>query len=182
MRVLTMHFYRIVQFHTQGRFCASLSVRVSDSVHPLMYSRKKLQTNLVTKYTALCQHSPQDITHFYIVLQFYIRGNFALACCPRKKMLSEIKLSQPSLIHPLSPHMPLSTSKYNPNTNSSQNIPLFPSLGLGLGLVLGLGLGLRLGLRSNYTLARNRYISLHTTTRVAYYFYLYVIYKYYQTN
>ena len=63
-------------------------------------------------------------------------------------------------------------------------------LGLGLGLRLGLRLWLRLWLwlrlclrlRYNQPLARNRYISLHATTQVAYYFYLYIIRNYYRTN
>ena len=50
--------------------------------------------------------------------------------------------------------------------------PLFPSLELGLGL----------GLQANQPLACNRYIPLHTTTRVAYYFYFYVLRKAYYTN
>ena len=47
-------------------------------------------------------------------------------------------------------------------------------------LVLGLWLGL--GLQSNQPLTRNRYISLHATTQVDYYFYFYVLCKYYHTN
>ena len=103
---------------------------------------------------------------------------FAPTCHPRKRIMSEKKLSQSSLIYPRSPHTSLSTSKYNSNANSSQNIPLFPSLGLELGL----GLGLKLGLRSNQPLARNSYIPLHATTWVSYYFYSCVLSNYYHTN
>ena len=48
--------------------------------------------------------------------------------------------------------------------SNSKHFPFY------LGLGLGLGLGLVLGLRSNHLLARNRYISLHATTQVAYFF------------
>ena len=61
---------------------------------------------------------------------------------------------------------------------TSCNISLFHYLGLGLGIVLGLGLGSY----SNHPLARNRYKSLQTTTRVASSFYLYVLRKYYHTH
>ena len=95
--------------------------------------------------------------------------------------------------------MSFPTSKYDSNTNFSKNISLFPYLVLvvvlELGLVLGLGLGLRLrlglwlwlglglglGLQSNQPPARNRYISLHATTWVTYFFKC-VICKYYNNN
>ena len=35
-----MNFHRLVQFHIQGRFCVSLAVRVSNSGHPITYSRQ----------------------------------------------------------------------------------------------------------------------------------------------
>ena len=59
-----------------------------------------------------------------------------------------------------------STSKYDSNTNLSCNIFLFSYLGSGLGSRLGLGLRLR----SNQTLTRNWYKSLHATTQVPSYF------------
>ena len=49
----------------------------------------------------------------------------------------------------------------------SKHFPFY-LLGLCLGLELGLGLGLGLG--SNHPLASSSYISLYTTTPVAYYF------------
>ena len=39
LRVLIMHFYRLVRFHTQRRCRSSLSVRLSDLGHPVMYIR-----------------------------------------------------------------------------------------------------------------------------------------------
>ena len=38
--VLTIHFYIHVQFHARRCFCASLSVRVSYSGHPVSYARQ----------------------------------------------------------------------------------------------------------------------------------------------
>ena len=35
--VLVMQCYRLIIFHTQRRFCAGLSVRVINSVHPVTY-------------------------------------------------------------------------------------------------------------------------------------------------
>ena len=67
-----------------------------------------------------------------------------------------------------------STSKYVSNKYSSQNIPLFTSLGLGLGLGLGL--------QPNQRLPCNWYKSLHATTQIFSYFYLYVICKYQHTH
>ena len=40
LRVLIVYFYIIIQFHPRRRFWASLSVRVSDSDHPVMYARQ----------------------------------------------------------------------------------------------------------------------------------------------
>ena len=119
---------------------------------------------------------------------------FAPFCRPSRKISYGKKLSHSSLIHPRLPHTSFPTSKYNSNTNQSQNIPLFPYLGLGLGLGLGLQLGLRLrlrlrlrlglrfSLRSNKPLDHNRYISIHAIKLVSYYFYFYVLCKYYHTN
>ena len=72
-----MHFYRRVRFHTQRNFWANLSVRVSDSGHPVMYARIFLQTSPVKKYTDACQHDPHDVIWFCIILRFYIRRNFS---------------------------------------------------------------------------------------------------------
>ena len=38
-RVLIIHFYRLIRFCTRRHFYASLSARVSDSGHPIMYTR-----------------------------------------------------------------------------------------------------------------------------------------------
>ena len=117
---------------------------------------------------------PESSTWHCIILHnimvLHTKKLFLQPCYPRKKISSEKKLLQSSLIHPRSPHTSLSNSEYDSNTNLISNVSLFPSLGLVLGL------------RSNQPLAHSRYISLHATTRVAYYFYFYLLCKYYQTN
>ena len=145
---------------------------------------------------------PAGSTQHYILLHnptiLHTQTFFAPVCHSLKKISSEKKLSHSSLLQPRALHtssstsidsinsdnfiLSLNTKKYiqtkqvDSNTNSSRNIPLFPSLWIWLGLGLDLGLG------SNKPLARSRYISLHATMLVAYYFYLYILCKYFHTN
>ena len=142
-------------FHTRRRFCASLSVRVSNSYHSLKYGIMFLTNKPGHK---IYQCMPARSTRHYTVLHnltiIHAKKYFASLCHPHEKILSQGKLSQSSLIHPRSPHTSSSTSKYYSNTNSSRNISFFSYLGLDLGL----------GLQSNQPLAHSRYISLHATT------------------
>ena len=89
--VLIIRFYRLVQFYTQGRFCASLSVRVSISGHPVTYVSQFCTNNTGQKYTAACQHAPHDIIRFYTILRFYIRRHFLRhsITCERKYNLRQ---------------------------------------------------------------------------------------------
>ena len=166
-----MYFYRIVIFHTRRRFRARLSARISDSGQPATNDRQFCMNNPGHKiYRCMPEHS----TRYYMLLHnpkiLHTKTFFAPSCHLRKKISSKKKLSQSSLINPLLTHKQLPTSKYDSNTNPSQTPPppFFPSLGLGL--------------RSNQPLACNRYISLHTNSRAAYYLYLYVLCNYYHTN
>ena len=157
-----MHFYRRVRFHTQRNFWANLSVRVSDSGHPVMYARIFLQTSPVKKYTDACQHDPHDVIWFCIILRFYIRRNFSQHSVTRARKYSPRQNSH--ILHwyihaCLTLHRPLQIQF---KKNLSLNISLFYSLGLGLQL--------RLGLHSNQPLARNWYISLQATTQISYFF------------
>ena len=79
------------KIYIRRRFCARLSVRVSDSGHPMTYGRYFLQTSMVTKYTSACQNSPHNIIHFYIILQFYIKRHFSRhpVACVRKYLLRQ---------------------------------------------------------------------------------------------
>ena len=127
----------------------------------------------------------------------YMKTFFAPDCHLRKKIPPKTKLSHSSLLISCALHTSSSTFKYDSkidsiksdhfslgkninkliqpkqvdsNTNSSQNIYPFSYLGLGLWL------------RFNQPLSCSRYISLHATTRVSYYFYVYALCKYYHTN
>ena len=168
-----MNFYRLIIFHTRRCFRTSLSVRVSDSVHPVTYARNFCTNKFVHKiYRCMSALSIWHYTLLHNPMIIYTKTFFAPPCHLRNKILSETKISQSSLIHPHSPHTSLSTSKYDLNTNLSRNISLFPYLGLWLGLVFCY----------NYPLTHNSYISLHATTWLAYYFYFWVLLKYYHTQ
>ena len=156
-RILIMHFYRLVWFHIQRRFCASLYIRVSNSGEPVTYTRQFCTNKPGHK---LHRYMPAGSTIQYILLNnntiIHWKKTFASACHLRKKISLKKKLSHSSLKLPHLLHKSWSTSKYNSNTNSSWYIYLFISLGLWLAF--------------NQLLARNRYTSLHATTQVAYYF------------
>ena len=148
LRVFIMHFYRLVRFHTRILFWDSLSVRVSDSGHPVTHASKFCTNKPSHKiYRCMLAWSTQHYTLPRNPTILHRKKFFASAYHPLKTVLSETKLSQSLLIHPRSPHTPSSISKYNSNKNLSRNISLFPSLGLGLGL----------GLRSNQPIVHNRY-------------------------
>ena len=119
--VLIVHFYRLVQFHTQRGFCASIYVKLSNSGHPVMYSRQ-FCINKPGQKIYLCM-STRSTRHHMLLHNptiLHTKTFFAPACQPRKKISSNTKLSQSSLIHPRSPHTSSSTSKYDSNANPSQ--------------------------------------------------------------
>ena len=89
--------------------------------------------------------------YFYIILRSHTWRMFL-------HQPVKVKLPHSSLLRPRTLHTSLFTSKYDPNINLSKKIPLFPYLGLGLGL------------GCNYPLTRSRYISIHATTQIDYYF------------
>ena len=165
-RFLTIHFYILVQFHTQNCFSASLPIRVSDSGHPVTYAGKNLQTIPAHKiYRCLSERSTRHHTILNNLTILHTKTFFTPAFHRRKEILSKTKMSQSLLIHPHSPHTSLFTSEYDSNTNSNRKIFLFPSLGLFLGL--------RLRLWSSQPLDHNWYKSLHTTTQITSYFYFF---------
>ena len=111
--ILIMPFYRLIWFHTRRRFHARLSVRVSDSGHPITYSRKNFTNNPGHK---IYRCMPARYTWHYTLLHnpaiLHTKTFFAPFCHPRKKILSDTKLSQYSLIHPKSPQISSSNTKY----------------------------------------------------------------------
>ena len=66
-----------VQFHTKRRFCANLSVMVSNSSHPVTYYKLFLRTIPVTNYNSRCQYAQHNNIHFCIILIFYMRRYFS---------------------------------------------------------------------------------------------------------
>ena len=176
-----MHFYRLVRYHTQRNVHASLSIRVSDSGHPVKYAIKFCRNKLGQKIIAACPYAPHNIIHFYIILRFCILRLFL-----RKPVIH----SRYTAVYQHAPHIiicfHISLLFYIKRhfcaslSNAHENIKHFKIcykhtfefkkinfifLWLELGLMLGLEL------RSNHSLARNLYKSVHATTRVDSYFY-----------
>ena len=180
-----MHFYKLVQFHILIFFRAITYIRVSDSGHPIRYSRQYCTNKPGHKlYHCIPAHSTQHhrILHYPTIL--HMKTFFVPFYHPRKKISSKSKLSHSSLINPRALYTIQSNSEYyskidsikserfplGQNINkliqpkqvdSNKNLSRIFSLFLFSRLWLGLGLGLRLRLWSNNPLARSRYVSLH---------------------
>ena len=125
--IIIVHFYRVVQLHIRGKFCASLSVRASDSGQPITHSRQYFMNSTGQKlYHCIIAVS----IRYYTVLNnptiLHTKTFFMPECHPRKRILSETKLSHSSLLHPHVLHTSSSTSKYNSIIYSiySNNLPL----------------------------------------------------------
>ena len=78
-----MHFYRLVQFHTRIRFCASLSVRLSDSGHHVTYFRKFCRNKPSHKiYHCMSVRSTRYHTLLHNTMIIHIKIFFAPVCHP----------------------------------------------------------------------------------------------------
>ena len=171
-----MHFYRLVRFYTCRRLSSSLSVRVSDSGHPVMFVRKCFGNKPGHKiYCCMSIRSIWNHTLLHNPTILHTKKFFAPACHPlqiyrcmsarfkrhhtllHNTMILHMKTFFAPACHPQKKISP--TSKYDSKTNSSQNISISPSLGLGLGL------------RPMQPLAQNWYKSLQMTTQVDSYLY-----------
>ena len=85
MWISIINFYIIVWFNIRRRFCASLSVRVSDSGRPVNYARKYFTKKLVTTYTITHQNASHSIINLCIPIQFNIwRKHLPDVACTRK--------------------------------------------------------------------------------------------------
>ena len=183
-----MQFYRIVQFNTRRHFRTSISIRVSDSVPPVTYSRPFFRNKPGHKiYRCISVLSIQHHTLLHNPTIIHTNIYFAPPCHPHhiygytsaRSTKNHILLHNPAILHTKKCFAPvchprkkiLSTSKYISNIHLSWTSPLFPYLRFGLGL------GLRLN--SNHSITRNWYKSLHATTKVDSYFYFYIICKCY---
>ena len=125
-RVLTMHFYRLVRFHTWRRFCTRLSVRVFYSGHPVTHGINFF-TNKPGHRIYRC--IPARYTQHYALLHnpmiLHTKTFFAPACHPCKKISSKKKLPQYSLIHPRSPHTSFPLQNVIPNKIESKHYPFY---------------------------------------------------------
>ena len=109
---------------TRQPICQGIQFRSPYNVCHNVFTNKtghKIYPHISAHYTRhhMLLHNPTIL---------YTKKVFTPDCHPRKKISSETKISQSSLIHPRSPHTSSSTSKYDSNTHSSQNILLFPYL------------------------------------------------------
>ena len=91
-RVLIMHFYRLLQFHTRRRFCTGLYIRVSNSGHPITYVRQ-FCTNKTGRKIYRC--IPARSTQHHMLLNnltiLHTKKVFVPACHPLKKISSKTK-------------------------------------------------------------------------------------------
>ena len=84
--VLIMHFYRLIWFHIQRRFRASLSIRLSGSGQPVIYARKYCTNNPYHKlYRWISSRSTLNYTHLHDPTILHTNTFFAPASHPRKK-------------------------------------------------------------------------------------------------
>ena len=197
LRIFIMHFYIPVGFHIQRYFHSSLFVRVYDSGHPVIYAWKYFTNNPGRKlYPCMTAGSTRHQRIIQNPIIVHTKILFAPAYHPRNKILSKTKLSHSSLLQPRAIHTSFYTSKYN--FRRSDHFPLGRQKQVSSNKTsrfkhkfeskitpftsLGLWLGFRLGIGSNKPLEQIRYISLQTTRQVNYYYYLYVICKYYHTK
>ena len=103
--VLAMKFYRLVWFHTRRRFRTSISVRVSDSGHPITQARRfctKTPGHKIYHCISVCSTLHHTLLHNPTTLhtKTFFAPDFPLC----QIILSETKLSHSSLIHTCSPH------------------------------------------------------------------------------
>ena len=111
-RVIIFHLYILVRFHTQRLFRTSLSVRVSDPGHPVVYSRQFFTNKPGHKiYLCMLVRSKQHNTLLHNPTILHTKTCFVLDSHIHQKISSKTKLSHSSLIHQSSPHTSLSASK-----------------------------------------------------------------------
>ena len=99
--------------HTK-KFCASLSVRVSDSRQPVKCVRKYCKNSLghnLHSYTTACSTRHHTLLHTHMIQD--TKTFIAPAYYLRHKISYEANLPQSALLHPHTLHMPSYTSKYS---------------------------------------------------------------------
>ena len=119
LRVLNTNFYRLVWFHIQRHFSASLSVRVSNSGHPVKHVRHYCTNKPNHKlHHCMIEVSTQHYKILHNPTILHMKTFFAPDCHLCKKTSPLTKLLHSSLLHPCALHTPLSTSKYYSNIYS----------------------------------------------------------------
>ena len=79
------HPHVLVRFHTRRRFSASLSIRVSDSCHPVTYAIKfctNIPGHKIYLWMSVCSTRHNVILHTSTII--YTKTFFAPTCHPRK--------------------------------------------------------------------------------------------------
>ena len=80
-----MHFYILIRFHTQRHFRTSLSVRVSDSGHPVTYDRNVCTNNPGHKiYPCMPERSTRHHTLLHNPTVLQTKKFYTSACHPCK--------------------------------------------------------------------------------------------------
>ena len=100
-RVTIIQFYILVWFHIQRHFCASISVRVSDSGHTVKQARKyitKKHCKKLHQYTT--EQSTRHHTLLYNTTIQYTMTLFVAACHLSHKIFYKTKLLYYTLPHP----------------------------------------------------------------------------------
>ena len=107
-----MHFYRLVKFHIQRCFSASLSVRVSNAGQPVTHARKYCTNKPCHKpYCFILSGSKRRYTLTRNPTILYTQTFSVPVCHLCKKILSKTKISDSSLLQPRELHTSLSTYK-----------------------------------------------------------------------
>ena len=114
-----MRFKIFVWFHIRRRVNSSLSIRVSDSGHPLNCDIKCCTNK---PYHKLHHFKPARSIRHYTLLHtpkiIHMKTLFAPACRVHKKILSKTKVSHSPLLHTFMLHTSSSTYTYNSKISS----------------------------------------------------------------
>ena len=122
--VTIIHFYILVQFNIRRHFCASLSVRVSNSVQLVKFSIKYFKNNL---FDNLHNYIPSRFTLHHTLLHTHMIQHmvilFAPTCNLIQKTSYDTNLSQFTPLHPRTLH----TSSYSSTYDNISSLDWFDS-------------------------------------------------------
>ena len=104
-----IHFYILIRFNIRRHFCASLYVRILDSIQPVKYTRKHHTNNPYHKlhhYITTLSILHNQLTQTPTII--HTKKFSVLDCHLHHKILYETKLSYSTLLYPHTLH----TSSY----------------------------------------------------------------------